>query len=65
VLDSCIVEKEEEEEYLRVEKSSLNSVDKGEVGGDLAAIVLRECYNEKIEEREEYLRGLVVLLVLA
>jgi hypothetical protein len=50
VLDSCNVEKEKEEgreEYLRVERSSLNSADKrGEVGEELAAVVLEKCHVE-------------------
>jgi hypothetical protein len=66
VLGGCIVEgKEEREEYLRVERSSLNSIDKEEAGGELVAVVLGRCHEEKIEEGEEYLKELVVLLVLA
>jgi hypothetical protein len=65
VLSGCIAKEEEEEKYLRVEKSSLNFVDEREVGGELVAVVLGECYDEKIEERKEYLKELVVLLILA
>jgi hypothetical protein len=64
VLDGYIAKKREKE-YLRVEKSSLNSADEGKTGKELVAVMLRECHDEKIEEREEYLRELVVLLVLA
>jgi hypothetical protein len=38
--------KKEEKEYLRTEKSSLNSIDKKEVEEKLTVVVLRECYEK-------------------
>jgi hypothetical protein len=49
-----------EKEYLRVERSFLNSVDKENIEEELTAIVLGECHDEKIEEKKEYIRGLKV-----
>jgi hypothetical protein len=50
---------------LRVDRSSLSSIDKRKAREELVAMVLEGCYNEKIEEKKEYLKELVVLLVLA
>jgi hypothetical protein len=48
VLGGCIIEREEEgEEYLRVEKSFLNSTDEGEAGGKLTVVVLGKCHEKK------------------
>jgi hypothetical protein len=57
--------KRRKKEYLRIERSSLNSVDKEKARGELAAVVLGRCHEEKIERRKEYLKELVVLLALA
>jgi hypothetical protein len=66
LLGGCIVEeKEEKEEYLRVERNSLNSTDEEEAKRELVVVMLGRCHEEKIEGREEYLKELVVLLTLA
>jgi hypothetical protein len=46
VLDGLFVEEEVGEEYLKAKKSSLNSIDNGELEGEVAVVVLRECYIE-------------------
>jgi hypothetical protein len=47
VLSGCNVGEDRGEEYLRVERSSLNFADEGgEAGGELATVVLGGCHVE-------------------